>query len=245
MGDTQGAAFASWELGSVDALDGRLDLGIGRLEEAVPILREGRHRRQLARVLCNLGLAYLSVGDVARAEAALVEGTLTFRDVKLGRHVSAMFPAFAAAAAVRGSYERAARLVGATEHAWEEARWTAPLMLHELLARCAGESRHHLGAQAYETSLARGRAMSLEEALDEAIRPDRDHQVGLTVREIEILQLLSGGLSNAEISARLFVSVRTVHAHLRSLYSKLGVGSRTAAVRSASDLGIVTLSRTV
>jgi ATP/maltotriose-dependent transcriptional regulator MalT len=195
--------------------------------------------------LCNLGLAYLSVGDVARAEAALVEGTLTFRDVKLGRHVSAMFPAFAAAAAVRGSYERAARLVGATEHAWDEARWTAPLMLHELLARCAGESRHHLGAQAYETSLARGRAMSLEEALDEAIRPDRDHQAGLTVREIEILQLLSGGLSNAEISARLFVSVRTVHAHLRSLYSKLGVGSRTAAVRSASDLGIVTLSRTV
>jgi DNA-binding NarL/FixJ family response regulator len=87
--------------------------------------------------------------------------------------------------------------------------------------------------------------MSLEEALDEAIRPDRDHQAGLTVREIEILQLLSGGLSNAEISARLFVSVRTVHAHLRSLYSKLGVGSRTAAVRSASDLGIVTLSRTV
>ena len=126
MGDTQGAAFTLWELGSVDALDGRLEIGISRLEEAVPILRGGRHRRQLARALCNLGLAYLGVGDVNRAEAALLEGTLTFRDVKLGRHVSAMFPAFAAVFVVRGSYDRAARLLGATEQAWESRTGRRP-----------------------------------------------------------------------------------------------------------------------
>jgi DNA-binding CsgD family transcriptional regulator len=245
LGDSQGAAFALWELGSVDAVDGRLEIGISRLEEAVPILRGGRHRRQLARALCNLGLAYLGVGDVTRAEAALMEGTLTFRDVKLGRHLSAMFPAFAAVFAVRGSYDRAARLLGATEQAWESARWKAPVMLHELWANCARDARLHLGSEAFEASRAQGWAMSLEEALAEAIRPDRERQAGLTAREVEILQLLSEGLSNAEISAQLFVSIRTVHAHLRSLYSKLGVGSRTAAVRSASDLGIVTLNRTV
>ncbi len=245
LGDVQGAAFALWELGSVDAQDGRLEMGIGRMEEAVPILRRGRHRRQLARALCNLGLAYLAVGDIARAETALVEGTLTFRDVKLGRHLSAMFPAFAAVCAARGSYERAARLLGATEQAWEAWRWKPPVMLHELWARGISDARHHLGVEAFEASRAQGRALTVEEALAEAIRPVREHQAGLTVREIEILQLLAKGLSNAAISAQLFVSVRTVHAHLRSLYSKLGVGSRTAAVRCASDLGIVTLNRPV
>jgi predicted ATPase/DNA-binding CsgD family transcriptional regulator len=245
MGDSQGAAFALWELGSVDAQDGRLEIGISRLEEAVPILRRGRHRRQLARTLCNLGVAYLGVGDVARAESALVEGTLTFRDVKLGRHVSAMFPAFAAISTARGSHARAALLLGATEQAWDAARWKAPVMLDEMRVRCTDDVRRHLGTEAFESSRAEGRAMSLEEALAEAIRPEQDRQAGLTARELEIVQLLAEGLSNAEISAQLFVSVRTVHAHLRSLYSKLGVGSRTAAVRSASDLGIVTLARTV
>ena len=118
-------------------------------------------------------------------------------------------------------------------------------MLHKLWARCTQDARLHLGSETFEEFRAQGRAMSLEEALAEAIRPDRDRQAGLTTREVEILQLLSEGLANAEISAQLFVSIRTVHAHLRSLYSKLGVGSRTAAVRAASDLGIVTLTRTV
>lgn len=54
---------------------------------------------------------------------------------------------------------------------------------------------------------------------------------GLTSREYDVLRLLGEGLSNAEIADTLVVSVRTVHAHLRSIYRKLGVRSRTAAVR--------------
>jgi predicted ATPase len=56
---------------------------------------------------------------------------------------------------------------------------------------------------------------------------------GLTAREAEVLRLLAAGLSNRRIADRLVVSVRTVHAHLRSIYRKLGVGSRVDAVRYA------------
>jgi DNA-binding CsgD family transcriptional regulator len=51
----------------------------------------------------------------------------------------------------------------------------------------------------------------------------------LSRREIEVLCLVARGLGNADIARELWVSVRTVHAHLRSIYRKLGVRSRTAA----------------
>ena len=59
---------------------------------------------------------------------------------------------------------------------------------------------------------------------------------GLTAREIDVLQLVADGLSNAEIADRLVLSERTVHAHLRSIFDKLGVNSRTAAAHTAASL---------
>lgn len=52
---------------------------------------------------------------------------------------------------------------------------------------------------------------------------------GLTPREVEVLRLLAQGLSNAQIAGQLVVSPLTVHTHLGSIYSKLGVTSRSAA----------------
>jgi LuxR family transcriptional regulator, regulator of acetate metabolism len=59
---------------------------------------------------------------------------------------------------------------------------------------------------------------------------------GLTTREIDVLHLVADGLSNAEIAERLVLSERTVHAHLRSIFDKLGVNSRTAAAHAATSL---------
>lgn len=61
---------------------------------------------------------------------------------------------------------------------------------------------------------------------------------GLTTREKELLQLLAQGLSNKEIGEKLFISPRTVHAHVRSIYSKINVSSRSAATRFAVENGL-------
>ena len=61
---------------------------------------------------------------------------------------------------------------------------------------------------------------------------------GLTAREQEVLALLADGLADREISQRLFISERTVHHHVSAVLSKIGVSSRTAAVREAARLGI-------
>jgi DNA-binding NarL/FixJ family response regulator len=61
----------------------------------------------------------------------------------------------------------------------------------------------------------------------------------LTPRELEVLRLLAEGLTNREIAERLVVSPLTVHTHLGSIYSKLGVTSRSAATRYALDHHLV------
>ncbi|MDN4599463.1 response regulator [Leifsonia virtsii] len=67
----------------------------------------------------------------------------------------------------------------------------------------------------------------------------RAPQVSLSAREIEVLQLVAEGASNGEIAARLHVTDATVKSHLVHVFSKLGVGSRTAAVAEARGLGIL------
>lgn len=60
-----------------------------------------------------------------------------------------------------------------------------------------------------------------------------DVRFRLTVREVEILDLLAEGLKNHEIAERLFISTETVRWHLRSLYGKLGTHDRVIAVNGA------------
>jgi DNA-binding CsgD family transcriptional regulator len=61
----------------------------------------------------------------------------------------------------------------------------------------------------------------------------------LTEREIEVLKLVAEGLTNAQIAKQLFLSPLTVNAHLRSIFNKLNVNTRTAAVHQAMELGLL------
>ena len=62
---------------------------------------------------------------------------------------------------------------------------------------------------------------------------------GLTAREVEVLRLISSGLSNQAIADRLCISEHTVHRHVANTLSKLDVPSRSAAVALAARLGLI------
>ena len=63
--------------------------------------------------------------------------------------------------------------------------------------------------------------------------------LGVTPRELEILELIAAGLSNKEIAARVFVSENTVKTHSRRLFDKLGAKRRTQAVQLAKERGLI------
>ncbi|MET9262876.1 response regulator transcription factor [Amycolatopsis sp. NPDC004079] len=67
----------------------------------------------------------------------------------------------------------------------------------------------------------------------------RTPAAALSPREIEVLGLVADGLSNLEISKRLFLSQATVKSHLVHIYTKLGVDSRTAAVAAGKEQGLI------
>jgi DNA-binding NarL/FixJ family response regulator len=65
------------------------------------------------------------------------------------------------------------------------------------------------------------------------------HTNQLTVREKEVLGLLAQGLSSASIAEKLVISLVTVNTHIRAIYGKLGVSSRSAATRFAIENHLV------
>jgi ATP/maltotriose-dependent transcriptional regulator MalT len=63
--------------------------------------------------------------------------------------------------------------------------------------------------------------------------------LGITPRELEILELIAAGLSNREIAEKLFVSENTVKTHSSRLFDKLRAKRRTQAVQIAKDAGLI------
>lgn len=66
----------------------------------------------------------------------------------------------------------------------------------------------------------------------------------LSERESEVLKLVTTGMSNKEIAEKLFVSQRTVKAHLTNIFNKLNVASRSEAIVKGLQWGLVTLENT-
>ncbi|MEU0309992.1 response regulator transcription factor, partial [Streptomyces cyaneofuscatus] len=85
--------------------------------------------------------------------------------------------------------------------------------------------------QQYVRALLGGRVTLRQHRLMDRMRTPAE---ALTRRELEVLQLVGEGLSNLQISKKLFLSQATVKSHLVHIYAKLGVDSRTSAVAAAT-----------
>ena len=75
--------------------------------------------------------------------------------------------------------------------------------------------------------------------LGEAIDAEAIAKLGLSARELEVLEAMAEGLSNQEIASRLFVSLNTVKTHSSNIFGKLDVRRRTQAVETARRLKLI------
>jgi non-specific serine/threonine protein kinase len=152
---------------------------------------------------------------------------------------------------LQGHTHRSARIFGAAASLFDKVGLRLEPSVHtrpDEYEQVVANLRQALGEQAFLRAWERGQK-STPEQIERIARQCRQSGPGLahlslvsgiaqndtqlTGRELEVLRLVAGGLTNAEVAEKLIVSPYTVNMHLRSIYSKLGVKTRTAATQRA------------
>jgi non-specific serine/threonine protein kinase len=259
--------FALTSLALLARLEGDYARANGFYEECAHIRKQMRHRDNLAGTLLNWGQVVLRASDAQRAKALFEESLAVYQELERAegyggatRGYVGVLAGLAGVAAITGKSEAAARLFGAMEAAYEMLDFKMNELARLVYDPIIANVRKQLGDMAFNATWQAGRTLTIEQAVAEAehitaeIQPPNPkaqpptptdaeaapaHLAGLTAREVEVLRCLVMGLSNPEIAEHLTVSRRTVDAHLHSIYSKLDVTTRTAAVRVAMEHKIV------
>jgi DNA-binding CsgD family transcriptional regulator len=252
-GDREGLAVAIHCLGVVSWGEGDNRTAWLLLTEALTIFRALGNRRYIAHSLSMLGRVATSGGDAATAQTLYEESLSLLIDLGDMFEVASALEGLADAAVRLEQPAWAARLLGAASTLREALGVPRAPLDAPGYERGTTAARAQLGEQAFTSAWAAGGTMTPAQAivardlvamLGQSNKTQRlpipapaelDDLAGLTAREAEVLRLVAMGLTDAQVAEQLIVSLRTVHAHLRSIYGKLQVTSRTAATRYALD----------
>jgi non-specific serine/threonine protein kinase len=213
-------------------------------EEALAAQRKVGYIRGAMLSLADLGDIARDQGDITGASACYREGLELARTYGELRAIVEALEGLAYAAFVSGRTRHAVRWFATVERLRQTAGIANWLSYNRMVyERALSAARAALGEQAFATTWAAGRALPLAEAVGEALDtlPTPPGAPGglLTRREMEVLRLLAVGHSDREIAEALFLSVRTVEAHVGRILAKLGVRTRTAAVDAAISTGLL------
>ncbi len=205
--DSAIAATTGWYLREALTTRARVAVAEGRPDEA-----EGDAHAALA---CSAGVkAYLGVPNILEILAGF--------------------------ASDGGSHHEAARLFGAADGIRERTGEVRFQIYRAGYDASVSALRNAMDDGDFEAAWAEGAALSTEEAIAYAQRGRGERKrpssgwASLTPAERDVVRLVSEGLANKDIAARLFVSPRTVETHLTHVYTKLGLGSRVQLVQEAA-----------
>jgi non-specific serine/threonine protein kinase len=234
-------------LGVADQGRGAYDRARARYENALRAFRELGYTQGTNRLLRDLGSVLRDQADFAGSMAHYRESVeFLGEDTDVTVIVDALEGAATAATAWNLPVQ-AARFLGAAE-ALRESYVGGFIFMADRIAfeRTRSAIRELLDGERLQATWEAGRRLSVAESLTElrALTPPEQtaHPVEaaaglLTRREREVLQLVVAGQPDREIADTLFLSVRTVEAHVGRILIKLGVRSRTAAVAAAIAAG--------
>ena len=246
-----------WAARAVSAL-GMLPFRAGDYARAEVLLAEGhnlarragdRFSRYIA--LYNQSRLAHSRGNDAKAAELFREGLLLSLDVGDHANIAHCLEGLAAVAVARGDAKCAARLLGGAHALFEalESRVYADRPdTTSLREQITAAVQARLEEDVWSAAWAAGHDLPLDAIVGDAqaladrliaepappaslVKQTAPVPGGLSAREVEVLRLLSSGLTNAEIAERLFLSDHTIRAHLRRIYHKLGITTRAEAVR--------------
>jgi predicted ATPase/DNA-binding CsgD family transcriptional regulator len=258
--DTRGIALALNNLGEVERDRGNYAHAVEALETSLALYRELGNKWGIALALCSLGDVTHEMGEFVQAKAMYRESLAFYQMENNMIGAIACLNGLAGIVAVQGEPLLAAHVWGMAETQRSAIGVPVSLVEHARYEQLVTAARILLGEKAFAIAWAEGCRMTLEQTfalLDHIplpveslppvpispalMKPSRasTSPTTLTTREIEVLRLLAEGLTSAQIAAQLIISLLTVNTHVRSIYSKLGVTSRSAATRYAIEQKLV------
>jgi DNA-binding CsgD family transcriptional regulator len=223
------------------------------LQESLAFFRAQGYRREIAEALAALGQVAAVQQDYATGYALYEEGLLIARKADSKCNVASCLEGLAGVLAAQGELPRSARLWGAAESLRDAIGAPIPPVYRPAYERSVTTARAQFGEKAFAAAWAEGRTMPLEQVLaaqepvtmlppipaEPAAAPPVPKALtypdGLTAREVEVLRLVAQGLTDAQVAEKLVISTRTVNSHLKAIYGKIGVSSRSAATRYAIE----------
>jgi DNA-binding CsgD family transcriptional regulator len=247
---TWGESWTLNNMGKVMQALGDHSVALSYFKRSEAMARALGAKRYIALALESLGKLAASQHDVVGASRYYRECIQVFEEIGEKAGVASCLEGMAGVASQTGQARLAARLCAAASALREAiAAPIAPVEFPAYEQTVAGV-RAQLDDKTWEEEAERGRAFTFEQAVEcatqlalEITDPTRAAAAttlhDLTRREVEVLHLLSEGLSNQELAARLLLTVNTVRAHLYSIYNKLNVETRTAAVQLAREYDLV------
>ncbi len=246
VGFKEGIAAARCLFGQLALSQRDLATAHAEVEQSVMLYKEMGHRHGTAESLSAFGKVLAAEGDYATART-LYEESLVLSEA-LGEKwlTAACLVGLGEVVAAQQKLAWAAQLWGAADALRDAIGVPIPPVERADYERSLSATRVHLGERAFAAAWSQGRAMTPEQALaaqgqkptpspTTTVTPSPTYPAGLTAREVEVLRLLAGGLTDLQIAEKLVLSPRTVHAHISSIYSKLALTSRSAATRYAIE----------
>jgi predicted ATPase/class 3 adenylate cyclase/DNA-binding CsgD family transcriptional regulator len=225
-----------WRVAAVALARGDLPAARRWADEAAAST-EGWHRLGALTTRAKVELAQ---GDVEGAERDAREALSTATEVGALLGVPEAFDASAMAAATRESHAEAARLFGAAAAVRERTGEVRFRIFQSAFDATVASLRSAMQPDDFEASWFQGSQLTTDEAIAYALRGKGERKrpsagwESLTPAEQSVVRLVCEGLGNKEIAARLFVSPRTVQAHLSHVYTKLGISTRVQLVQIAA-----------
>ena len=209
-------------------------------EEGLALFRKVGGQADIGLALSTLGYAEVQRNDLERA-AALAEAAIALQ------RASGDATGVARSVSILG-FVALARLWGAAEALREAVNISlAPIEL-SYYGPYLTTGRSQAGEETWEAAWSEGRQMTPEQAIEYALEepktpretePPTAYPAGLSAREVEVLRLVARGMTNAQIAKALFISPRTVNAHMGSIYHKIGSSTRAEAARFATEHGLL------
>jgi non-specific serine/threonine protein kinase len=241
-GDRPAIAFTTFYSALVALLTGRLEAACDLFARSGALAAELGLAPLSARARLMLGYPLLDLGELPAARTALAEGFQMSTDVGDRWFVQLGLGGFVGLAVKTRRPRLALRLAGAAEAYRDANEFSMPGPMEEIVDRWLVTTRARAGQTARQL-LAEGSQLTPEEAVrlvlaNEPDAPPPGPRRTLTRREREVAVLAARGLTNRDIAAQLFVSVRTVEVHVDHILTKLGFRTRTQLAAWAYEGGL-------